>query len=65
MKPLLTFRATAARVPIPKTTFARKIRELGIMPDAITVEIGNRPSVMLFAPERLAEIRRLINPQEA
>jgi hypothetical protein len=54
----MTLRTTAAAVPIPKTTFATRIRELGIEPDAITIEVGDRPSVLLFDSARLPDIRR-------
>ena len=57
-----TFNGLARRTGFAPATLFRRIRELGIEPDAITVETG-RPSVLLFATEKLPAIRRTLANQ--
>lgn len=52
----LTFNSLAKRTGIPVGTLSRRIRALGLQPDGITVET-TRPSVLLFATDRLPELR--------
>ena len=65
MKTFITFRSLARRADLPLTTAARRIRELEIIPDAITVELGQHAPVMLFDVERLPELRAILKNQPA
>lgn len=57
----ITFNSLARHLKVPTTTLFRRVRELEIQPDAITVETG-RPSVLLFDTENVPVIRdRLAN----
>ena len=58
-KTFVTFGSLARRTGIAPASLSRRIRALGIAPDAITVETS-RPSVMLFATKRLPTLRRAL-----
>jgi hypothetical protein len=62
MKTYITFGGLAIRTGIPATTLFRRVRELQIQPDAITVAIKG-PSIQLWDVERLPSLRQqLRNP---
>lgn len=61
MKKYVSFRTLARQTHVAQTTLFRRIRELEIAPDAITVEVGGRSSTLLFCVERLPDLRRLLS----
>lgn len=63
-KTYVTFNGLAKRLPLPVATASRRLRERGIVPDAVTVESGEQPSQLLFAVERLPELRSVLLPKK-